>query len=237
MRSVVVPALVVLWFLIANSHAAPLLVPTSQTRSIEVSAFAMDETQNDLRINGDISPFNESLLVHPIRIVDGARYAAHALASQSTKLTDDTFTFAGSIYAQSIHPADCGANAHAVFDVTFDVMQPATYSLAGTLRSTAGPTDGGLALTIFDGSEVLYSTAPIASPFTNTGELPTGSYRLVMDAQGDGSGSLGAGIDYNVTFTATSAASPIPLPPAVWTGAALILLALAAAKTRRVRIT
>jgi type 1 fimbria pilin len=233
MRSVARLGFVVFALLLCSqAHAGAILVPTSQQRSIEVSAFAVDENQNDLRINGDLAPFNESLLVHPIRIVDGARYAAQAMASQTSQLNDDSFTFAGSIYAQSIHPANCGASAHAVFDVTFDVTEQANYSLDGMLKSTDGPTNGALALTLFDGSDVLFSTAPIASPFAQTGELRPGSYRLVMDAAGDGSGSLGAGIDYNVTFTAAPTATPIPLPPAIWSGTALMLLALAAAKTR-----
>src|SRR5438067_13203430 len=157
MRSVVrLVAVLMLFSLCCRAVAGPVLIPTSQTRSLEVSAFAVDESQNDLRIDGGVGAFDESLLVHPIRLVEGARYAAHARASQKSPFDDDAFTFSGSIYAQSIHPATSGAAARAVFDVSFDVTQPTDYSLSGVLRKTAGPTDGDLELTLFDGDQVLF---------------------------------------------------------------------------------
>src|SRR5262245_47466469 len=84
--------------------AGPVLIPTNQERSISVSAHVFTERDTADRAADSFDPFDQALTVHPIRIVEGTRYAAQGNASQKSTLGNDTFTFSGDVYAQSIHP-------------------------------------------------------------------------------------------------------------------------------------
>jgi hypothetical protein len=192
---------------------------------VDISAFIFSQTRQASRSASGFGDFNESLMVHPIQFVDGGRWAAQGEASQKSSLTSDAFKFSGKLYAQATHVPNAGGTAHAVFDVTFDVTESANYALSGTLKTTSGPTAGSLKLTLLDGDKLLFSTPASDSPFSQGGALSPGSYRLLMDATGDGSSSVGGGIEYNATFSAAPAAAAIPLPLAVWSGLIVMMIA------------
>src|SRR5437867_2050973 len=94
-----------------NVSAGPVLVPTAQNRSVNVSAFVFSETQQDSRSASGFGDFNESLVVHPIQIVDGTRWAAQGQASQNSTLGSDAFKFSGKIYAQATHIPGAGGTS------------------------------------------------------------------------------------------------------------------------------
>jgi len=217
------------------TRAGPLLVPTAQERRIEVSAVVFDKKDSSSRSADSFGAFDQSLTVHPIQIVDGVRYAAQGNASQKSALGSDAFTFSGSIYAQSIHPANSNAIGRSLFDVKFDVMSPAHYALDGFMHNPGGtPAAGKLEFTLLAGDQALFKSNAGADPIKSSGALGAGSYRMLLDAGGLGNSSAaGGGVDFNVTLAAVAdvEAPPVigvPLPSAIRSGTILLgLLAIA----------
>lgn len=232
---IVLPCTFVLSAMITSpASAGPVLLPTAQTRTLEVSAFVFDKTASGSRSADGFGAFDDSIAVHPSRMVGSERYAAQGSASLNSLLDADAFTLSGTLYAQSIHPADSGANARVLYDVTFDVGSRADYTLSGFLRNPGNsPADAALKFELLKDSQVLFAAAPDPADIAKTGTLNPGSYRLLLDASGRGDSSLAGGkIDYSLRFSAHSAATVIPVPPAVWTGAGMLAL-LAAPVLRR----
>ena len=85
--------------------AGPILTPTFQTRTLEVSAFVINRSASDSRSADDFGAFNDSIAVHPIKLVGSERYAAQGSASLNSLLDADAFALSGTLYAHSIHPA------------------------------------------------------------------------------------------------------------------------------------
>lgn len=228
MRSVVVAlALVGLTLSLRPALAAPVLVPTAQSRALDVSAAVFDKSDAGSASAPDFGPFDRSISVHPIMMVGTERYAAQGSASQNSTLGSDAFTFAGSLYAQSIHPADSSASARVLFDVAFDVQDIVRYALAGSLTNpNSSPADASLTLQLLNGNQTIVSTGPSDTAINKTGLLQPGSYRLVFDASGRGDSTFAGGaIDYGLTFSAAvDGGVQTPLPPAAWSG--LVLLAI-----------
>ena len=222
------------------ARGAPLLVPTNQTRTLDVSARVFDKTRADSASAGGFGDFNETLQVHPFVDVDGERHASQGNAAQRSSLGENRFAFAGSLYAQSIHPATSSASARNVFDVTFSVSEAASYTLAGFLRNPQdSPAGGTLSFTMLAGNEVLFAATAEDDAINSAGRLNAGAYRLVLDASGRGDSSeAGGGIEYDVTFAAAAEvgqapAVPVPLPAGVWSGMALLILAAGLMHARR----
>ena len=223
-----------IWALfVVPAHAGPVLVPTLQTRQVTVRANNFTEVESDSRAASDFGTFEESLTVHPITIVDGRRYASQGNASQRSTLSGDVFRFSGSIYAQSIHPADSNATARSLFDVIFEVTEPATYSLAGSLRDINGTSAAGkLELTLANSGDVVFETGAGPDNINESGVLERASYRLILDAGSLGNSSAaGGGIDFDLTFAAEAApAVSIPLPAGAWLGLSALGMLAAWAK-------
>jgi hypothetical protein len=219
------------------ASAGPVLVPVLQERSISVAARVFNEKESDSRTADSFGEFDQSLTVHPIKIVSGERHASQGNASQKSTITSGAFAFSGGVYAQSIHPADSDAIGRSLFDVTFDVADAADYSLDGFLRNAGDtPAAGKLEFTRLEDGAVLFKTNAAEEPIAQSGRLEAGAYRLVLDAGGVGNSSAaGGGIDYELTFAASAAAAPtaIPLPPPVWGGLSALVLMVAMPRARK----
>ena len=238
-----------LWVIVLGAmqdatRGGPVLVFTEQSRSVEVEASVFTKEDRDSRSASGFGTFEESLTVHPILIVDGERYASQGNASQKSTLGPDGFAFSGSIYAQSIHPADSKALGRSRFDVSFDLTSPARYSLTGFMHNpNESPAAGKLQLLsgagadAGGGEQVLFQTNAGPDAIDNSGDLVAGSYRLLLDAGGLGNSSAaGGGIDYNLSFSAAGSIEAVPLPPAVWPGAIVLAGAALASLRKKMRL-
>ena len=228
---------------IQKARGGPLLVPTSQTRTLQVTATVFDKTDSDSAAASGFGDFDRSIQVHPYTDVAGERWAAQGNAAQKSSLGEHSFSFSGSLYAQSIHPANSSAHARNLFDVSFDVTQPARYSLNGFLRNPGNsPADAALTFTLLAGNKTLFSAAASDSALDSSGKLDAGAYRLLLDASGRGdSPEAGGAAEFAVTFMAAAdvaSVAPVPLPPAIWSGAiALSGIAAISRLRRHLRLT
>jgi hypothetical protein len=218
----------------AEAADAALINPVSQTRTISASAQNCDsvdcftDSQSDSAT--DFGPFDSTATAQ----VDVSGVVS-ASAQQQSSIGPSVVLVYGSAdspgFIPSSNPRDSSASSH--FELTFDVLQPLTYTLYafGYVReSDPGPSGSShFRLAGGPGNETIVDVGTISDsgfgPFPEQGALLPGRYTLLAESQvWTPSPSISA--SYSVEFTVV----PEPSTGLLLAGG---LLALAARRQRR----
>ena len=210
----------------AAGVATAEIVPLAQTRSVDAYAFASSPTGEDEHSEDDAAPdFGPWTGAAGASAVSGEAFA-NAAAEQTSQILPAMLTATGSVGGAAEgwdFKSFADSDAESLFDLTFVVSFPSTFSLSGTL----GVFDSGSASVMLSGPGGMPIYTNFGGfneeiPFSTGGALSGGQYQLIARTRANLFGSegfpdYGSG-SYDVVLTVESTvAAEETLEPSVTT--------------------